>query len=101
VVFYIAASIVSDAVTELKKFKMMWNRIIVYKNTSWSLFYFLSTIVMKVLISGTENPIFFIEVLDEFELFIDKKVILDEKKIPSVRQTVCRPTRRAVCQQIL
>jgi hypothetical protein len=36
---------------------------------------------MKVLISCTENPKFFIEVLDELELFIDKKVIFDEKKI--------------------
>jgi glutaredoxin-related protein len=30
---------------------------------------------MKVLISCTENLKFFIEVLDELELFIDKKVI--------------------------
>jgi hypothetical protein len=44
---------------------------------------------MKVLISCTENPNFFIEVLDELELFMDKKVIFDEKKIS------------AVCQQIL
>jgi hypothetical protein len=36
---------------------------------------------MKVLISCTEKPIFFIEVLDELELFTDKKVIFDEKKI--------------------
>jgi hypothetical protein len=36
---------------------------------------------MKVLILCTEKPRFFIEVLDELELFIDKKVILDEKKI--------------------
>jgi hypothetical protein len=35
---------------------------------------------MKVLISCTENPKIFIEVLDELELFIDKKVIFDEKK---------------------
>jgi hypothetical protein len=28
-----------------------------------------------------EKPSFFIEVLDELELFIDKKVIFDEKKI--------------------
>jgi hypothetical protein len=35
---------------------------------------------MKVLISCTENPNIFIEVLDELELFIDKKVIFDEKK---------------------
>jgi hypothetical protein len=33
---------------------------------------------MKVLISCTENPKIFIEVLDELELFIDKKVIFDE-----------------------
>jgi hypothetical protein len=36
---------------------------------------------MKVLISCTKNPKNFIEVLDEFELFIDKKVIFDERKI--------------------
>jgi hypothetical protein len=46
---------------------------------------------MKVLILCTEKPIFFIEVLDELELFIDKKVIFDEKKI----------SVGAVCQQIL
>jgi hypothetical protein len=49
---------------------------------------------MKVLISCTENPNFFIEVLDELEPFIDKKVIFDEKKI-----SVGPPS--AVCQQIL
>jgi hypothetical protein len=43
---------------------------------------------MKELISCTEKPIFFIEVLDEVELFIDKKVIFDEKKFPSVRRAV-------------
>jgi hypothetical protein len=32
------------------------------------------------LISCTENPKIFIEVLDELELFIDKKVTFDEKK---------------------
>jgi hypothetical protein len=57
---------------------------------------------MKVLISCTENPKFFIEVLDELELFIDKKVIFDEKKIsvgpPSA--AVCR-LPSAVCQQTL
>jgi hypothetical protein len=36
---------------------------------------------MKVLISCTEKPIFFIEVLNELEIFIDKKMISDEKKI--------------------
>jgi hypothetical protein len=36
---------------------------------------------MKVLISCTENPKKNFEVLDELELFIDKKVIFDEKKI--------------------
>jgi hypothetical protein len=41
---------------------------------------------MKVLIKCTENPNFLIEVLDELELFIYKKVIIDEKKIPSVRR---------------
>jgi hypothetical protein len=35
---------------------------------------------MEVLISCTENPKKFIEVLDELEFFIDKKVIFDEKK---------------------
>jgi hypothetical protein len=49
---------------------------------------------MKILISGTENPKNFIEVLDELELFIDKKVIFDEKKI-----SVGLPS--VVCQQIL
>jgi hypothetical protein len=34
---------------------------------------------MKVLISCTENPKIFIEVQDELELFIDKKLIFDEK----------------------
>jgi hypothetical protein len=33
---------------------------------------------MKVLISGTEYSNFFIELLDEIELFIDKKVIFDD-----------------------
>jgi hypothetical protein len=65
------------------------------------LFYFLFTIVMKVLISCTENPKFFIEVLDELELFIDKKVIFDEKKISvGPPSAVCR-LPSAVCQQIL
>jgi hypothetical protein len=53
---------------------------------------------MKVLISCTEKPKFFIEVLDELELLIDKKVIFAEKKIS------VDPPRRppsAVCQQIL
>jgi hypothetical protein len=36
---------------------------------------------MKVLISCTEKPKIFIEALDELELFINKKVIFDEKKI--------------------
>jgi hypothetical protein len=49
---------------------------------------------MKVFISCTENPKFFIEVLDELELFIDKKVIFDEKIF-----SVGPPS--AVCQQIL
>jgi hypothetical protein len=49
---------------------------------------------MKVLISCTENPKVFIEVLDELELFIDKKVIFDEKNF-----SVGPPS--AVCQQIL
>jgi hypothetical protein len=41
---------------------------------------------MKVLVSYTENPNFFIEVLDKLELFIDYKVIFDEKQFPSVRR---------------
>jgi hypothetical protein len=46
---------------------------------------------MKVLISCTEKPKKFIEVLDELELYIDKNVIFDEKKFPSVRPpAVCR-----------
>jgi hypothetical protein len=53
---------------------------------------------MKVLILCTENPIFFIEVQDELELFIDKKVIFDEKKISlghhAVRYT---PTESKFC----
>jgi hypothetical protein len=68
---------------------------------------------MKVLISCTEKPKFLIDVLDELELFIDKKVIFDEKKIsvgpPSAvwPSAVCRlPSAvcrlpSAVCQQIL
>jgi hypothetical protein len=47
---------------------------------------------MKVLVSCTENPNFFNEVLDELELFIDKKVIFDEKNVR--RSAVCRPPRR-------
>jgi hypothetical protein len=39
---------------------------------------------MKEFISCTENPNFLIEVLNELELFIDKKVIFDEKKISAV-----------------
>jgi hypothetical protein len=58
-------------------------------------FNFLFTIGMKVLISCTENPNFFIEILDDLELFIDKKVIFDEKYIS------IGPPRRAACQQIL
>jgi hypothetical protein len=49
---------------------------------------------MKVLISCTENPKKFIEVLDELELLIDKKVNFDENKIyvssPSVSK-FCNP----------
>jgi hypothetical protein len=41
---------------------------------------------MKVLISCTENPKICIEVLDELELFIDKKVIFEEKKFPLVHR---------------
>jgi hypothetical protein len=53
----------------------------IYSSLFLLFFYFLFTIVMKVLTSCTENPKKFIEVLDELELFIDKKVIFDEKKI--------------------
>jgi hypothetical protein len=53
---------------------------------------------MKVLISCTENPNFFIEVLDELKLFIDKKVIFDEKKISvGPPSAVCR-LPSAVCR---
>jgi hypothetical protein len=53
---------------------------------------------MKVLISCTENPKIFIEVLDELELFIDKKVIFDEKKISvGPPSAVCR-LPSAVCR---
>jgi hypothetical protein len=49
---------------------------------------------MKVLISCTEKPKIFIEVLDELELLIDKKVVFDEKKksvgSPSVSK-FCNP----------
>jgi hypothetical protein len=38
-------------------------------------FYFLFTIVMTVLVACMENPIFFIEILDELRLIIDKKLI--------------------------
>jgi hypothetical protein len=48
---------------------------------------------MKVLISCTENPKKFIEVLDELELFIEKKVILDEKKVSvGPPSAICRPS---------
>jgi hypothetical protein len=56
---------------------------------------------MKVLISCTEKPNFFIEVLDELELFIDKKVIFDENFFSvGPPSAVCR-LPSAVCQQIL
>jgi hypothetical protein len=49
---------------------------------------------MKVLISCTEIPKINIEVLDELEIFIDNKVIFDEKKIsvgpPSISK-FCNP----------
>jgi hypothetical protein len=43
------------------------------------IFYVLFTIVMKVLAVCTENPIIFIEILDELRLVIDNTVILIEK----------------------
>jgi hypothetical protein len=49
---------------------------------------------MKVLISCTENPKNCIEVLDELEFFIDKKVIFYEKKIsvgPPPASKFCNP----------
>jgi hypothetical protein len=52
---------------------------------------------MKVLISCTEKPKFFIEVLDELELFINKKVIFDENKISvGPPSAVCRPSTNFV-----
>jgi hypothetical protein len=53
--------------------------------------FLLSIYDSNVSISCTENPNFFIEVLDELELFIEKKGILDEKK-----KSVGPPS--AVCQ---
>jgi hypothetical protein len=44
-------------------------------------FYFIFTTVMKILVSCTENRNFFIKVLNELRLFIDKKVIFSKKKI--------------------
>jgi hypothetical protein len=63
-------------------------------------FYFLFTIVMKVLVSGTDNPNLLIEVLDELELFIDKKIIFDGKKM-SVGPPFAAPSAAAVSQQVL
>jgi hypothetical protein len=51
-------------------------------------FYFLCTIVMKVLISCTENPKNFIKVLEELKVFFDKKVIFDEKIISAIRRLI-------------
>jgi hypothetical protein len=45
---------------------------------------------MKVLISCMENPKFFIEVLEELEPFIDKKVIFDETNFSVGPPAVCR-----------
>jgi hypothetical protein len=47
-----------------------------------------------------EKSIFFIEVLNELELFIDKKVIFDKKKTFR-RSAIRRGLLSAVCQQIL
>jgi hypothetical protein len=63
-------------------------------------FYFLFTIVMKVLVSGTDNPNLLIEVLDELELFIDKKIIFDGKKM-FVGPPFAAPSAAAVSQQVL
>jgi hypothetical protein len=51
-------------------------------------FYFRFTIVMNI----SKNPNFFIEVLDELELFIDKKVIFGEKKISVGPPLRCLPS---------
>jgi hypothetical protein len=56
---------------------------------------------MKVLISCTENPKKIIEVLDELELFIDKKPIFHEKKNSVGAPSAAPSVRRNVCQQIL
>jgi hypothetical protein len=53
---------------------------------------------MKVLISCTENPKIFIEVLDELELFIDKKVIFDEKIFSVDPPSAVRRLPSAVCR---
>jgi hypothetical protein len=55
-------------------------------------FYFLLTIIIKVLISCIENPIFL--VLDVLGLFIDKEVIFDKNKFR--RLTVCRLSANSV-----
>jgi hypothetical protein len=72
-----------------KKYKKngFWLGFVVFLGSVSAHFYFLFTIVMKVLISCTENPKFFIEL----ELCIDKKVIFDEKKISvGPPSAVCR-----------
>jgi hypothetical protein len=56
----------------------MWNYI--------HLLYFLLSIYDRK--ENTENPIFFNKFLDELELFNYKKLIFDEKKIPSVCQQI-------------
>jgi hypothetical protein len=43
------------------------------KRTNLALFYILFTIVLKRLVCAQNNQIFFIEILDELRLFIDKE----------------------------
>jgi hypothetical protein len=77
------------------KFKMDAKRFLSFKTCKFD---FITNFFLDYL----EKSKFFIEVLDELELFIDKKVVFDEKKIsvgpPSA--TACRPPS-AICQQIL
>jgi hypothetical protein len=58
-VFFFINFLISKLVTYLKIFKLIFFLILS--------FYFLFTIVMKVLISCKENPNFCIEVLDELD----------------------------------
>jgi hypothetical protein len=78
---------------------LLFDYIVQQYNLSISnIFYFLFTIVMKVLISCTEKPMFFIEVLDQLELFIDKKVIFDENFFSVGPPSAVRRPPSAVCR---